>query len=202
MRMKGEVLANRSSQSRSKTDFYPTPPDVTIALLDFLEMDGILCPSEHIILEPACGNGKMVDAMLERGYSVKYSDLFPTGYRGDIQAVNFLTAPMDTSVDWIITNPPFSQADQFIHHCLELDKPFAFLLKSQFWHAKSRLELFRKHPPAYVLPLTWRPDFLWGAKSGSPTMEVIWTVWLGDECITEYHPLPKPFVSVNPFSNR
>ena len=93
--------------------------------------------------------------------------------------------------DFIITNPPFSKATEFITHALELGKPCAFLLKSQFWHAKSRLDLFRANPPSYVLPLTWRPDFLYGAKSGSPTMECLWTVWAeGSETI--YYPLEKP----------
>lgn len=187
--MNGSVLANKSATDRSATDFYPTPPDVTLALLDFLEMDGRL-DNNQTIWEPACGTGEMAEAMKEKGYSVFSSDRYPSGYGNPI-AVDFL-ASEPVEVDWIITNPPFSLAEKFIRHALELDRPFAFLLKSQFWHAKKRLELFEKHPPAYVLPLTWRPDFLCGKKSGSPTMECLWTVWLQQECITEYHPLRRP----------
>lgn len=184
--MNGTILSNRSAVDRNKTDFYATPPEVTVALLDFLEDRGLITPY-CTIWEPACGGLAMVDVLLDREYRVVWSDLHPQ-IKG-MMPLNFLHA--DEKCDWIITNPPFSKATEFITHALELGKPCAFLLKSQFWHAKSRLDLFRENPPSYVLPLTWRPDFLYGAKSGSPTMECLWTVWSGGhESI--YHPLEKP----------
>jgi hypothetical protein len=184
--MNGTILSNRSAVDRNKTDFYATPPEVTVALLDFLESKKLISP-DCFIWEPACGNCDMVDVMFERGYRVGASDLYPQ-FKCQ-HPCDFLTANLHC--DWIITNPPFSKATEFITHALELGKPCAFLLKSQFWHARSRLELFRENPPSYVLPLTWRPDFLFGAKSGSPTMECLWTVWSGGhESI--YYPLEKP----------
>lgn len=105
----------------------------------------------------------------------------------------FFDLAAEYQCNWIITNPPFSMASKFIQHALELGAPCAFLLKSQFWHAKSRLDIFRGCPPSYVLPLTWRPDFLYGAKSGSPTMELLWTVWAGTHDAT-YCPLERPEV--------
>lgn len=189
--MRGNILANRSAKDRNKTDFYPTPPDVTTALLKFLEEYSHLQPW-MTILEPACGTGKMVEAMNARGYSVDYFDLYLTGFRGGFDSRDFLQLT-DTGCDWIITNPPFLAAEAFIRHALDLKKPCAFLLKSQFWHAKKRLQLFRDSPPSYVLPLTWRPDFLNGSKSGSPTMEVAWSVWLPyQQGYTLYHPLERP----------
>lgn len=185
--MNGTVLANRSAVDRNKTDFYETPPDVTVALLTFLEKQGLIRQG-CTIWEPANGGGKMERVMFDRGYNVIGTDLHPA--TDGVPSVDFLTAEMPC--DWIITNPPFSQAEAFIRHALELHRPFAFLLKSQFWHARSRVNLFRDHYPAYVLPLTWRPDFLWGTKSGSPTMEVLWTVWDRGDFITEYIPLERP----------
>ena len=173
--MNGTTLTNRSAVDRNKTDFYETPEDVTAALLDFLESHGYLVPPYSRIWEPACGAGKMAEVIRSRGYNVSASDLHDQGY-GET-GVDFITANPPQYSTWIITNPPFKDAERFIRRALDLRKPFAFLLKSQFWHAKSRLQLFRDHPPAYVLPLTWRPDFLYGAKSGSPTMEVMWSVW-------------------------
>lgn len=184
--MNGTVLSNRSAVDRNKTDFYATPPEVTIALLDFLESKGLIDPG-HCIWEPACGNLDMANVMRKRWYLVRVSDLHPQSLGQP--AIDFLTTSI--KCDWIITNPPFSKATEFITHALELGKPCAFLLKSQFWHAKSRLDLFREHPPSYVLPLTWRPDFLYGVKSGSPTMECLWTVWAGDQGPI-YWPLEKP----------
>ena len=184
--MNGTILSNRSAVDRNKTDFYATPPEVTVALLDFLESKDLIRPN-CIIWEPACGSGAMTEVMFNRGYGVLGTDLYPQ--TPDIAGEDFLKS--NNRCDWIITNPPFSKATEFITHALELGKPCAFLLKSQFWHAKSRLDLFRENPPSYVLPLTWRPDFLYGAKSGSPTMECLWTVWAGGhESI--YYPLEKP----------
>ena len=184
--MNGTILSNRSAVDRNKTDFYATPTEVTEALLEFLESKKLITPY-CTIWEPAVGSCAMAEVMLDHEYRVIGSDLYPQ-INGMI-GLDFLQAT--EKCDWIITNPPFSKATEFITHALELGKPCAFLLKSQFWHAKSRLELFREHPPSYVLPLTWRPDFLYGAKSGSPTMECLWTVWAGgDESI--YWPLEKP----------
>ena len=184
--MNGTILSNRSAVDRNKTDFYATPPEVTIALIDFLESKKLISPPASI-WEPAAGSWAMVEVMLDREYRVLASDLHPQV--SGMLPMDFLLA--NERCDWIITNPPFSKATEFITHALELGKPCAFLLKSQFWHAKSRLDLFRKHPPSYVLPLTWRPDFLYGAKSGSPTMECLWAVWAGGR-ETIYYPLEKP----------
>lgn len=190
--MNGTILSNRSAVDRNKTDFYATPTEVTVALLDHLEYWGLITPPSTI-WEPACGRGDMADVMFDRGYKVLPSDLYPQ-IEG-MPPTDFLSS--EAKCDWIITNPPFSKATEFITHALELRKPCAFLLKSQFWHAKSRLDLFRGNPPSYVLPLTWRPDFLFGAKSGSPTMECLWTVWYPDEYETIYWPLEKPKEVVN-----
>lgn len=184
--MNGTILSNRSAVDRNKTDFYATPPEVTVALLEFLESKKLISP-QATIWEPAAGSLAMAKVMLAREYRVVVSDLHPQVPW--MVSIDFLH--WDERCDWIITNPPFSKATKFITHALKLGKPCAFLLKSQFWHAKSRLDLFRENPPSYVLPLTWRPDFLYGAKSGSPTMECLWTVWAGED-ETIYYPLEKP----------
>lgn len=186
--MNGTILANRSAVDRSKTDFYETPPEVAVALLNFLEAKNMISPG-CLIWEPACGSGKMLRVMLDRGYAIMGTDLYPE--TDGAPCVDFLKS--EKPCNWIITNPPFSMATEFIRHALELGKPCAFLLKSQFWHARSRLRLFRDNAPTYILPLTWRPDFLYGAKSGSPTMEILWTVWAGTHDAT-YCPLERPEV--------
>lgn len=94
--------------------------------------------------------------------------------------------------DIIITNPPFSLSEEFILHAWELGKPFALLLKSQYWHAARRYELFTRCTPSEILPLTWRPDF---DGRGAPLMDVMWCVWKfgPDEPIfPAYIPLRRP----------
>ena len=149
-----------SGGTRKPLDFYATPPEVTAALLDALKL-----PKSITIWEPACGDGAMADVMESYGYKVIRSDIQ--------QGQDFLTIPKQDA-DWIITNPPFSLAEQFIRRAHEHDLSFAFLLKSQYWHSKKRLALIKEIPPFAILPLTWRPDF---TGQGASLMDCIWVVW-------------------------
>lgn len=181
-----QIIGFSKGKERSQRDFYPTPPEVTEALVHFLGLKNLT------IWEPACGENDMAQVLRDAGNEVIATDIQ--------SGVDFLTCqPMEC--DWIITNPPFKLADQFITRCAEIRKPFALLLKSQYWHAGKRYELFRKHIPSFVLPLTWRPDFLFKnareygqpRRSAAPLMDVIWCAWnppyVGPAL---YHPLQKP----------
>lgn len=175
------ILANASADDRPATDLYSTPAEVTEALICKCQWD-----KESLIWEPAAGEGKMVDVFKREGYDVFASDI-STGT--DFTQADALEAEI------IVTNPPFFRAEDFIRTARRLEPTaFAFLLKSQFWHATTRLRLFQEIRPAYIFPLAWRPDFLFGAKSSSPTMEVQWCVWVHpfDNTTTEFQPIPRP----------
>lgn len=161
------IAGGNPAAGRRAWDFYPTPPEATLALLKFL---GI--PKSAVIWECACGSGEMSRAIAAEGYNVISSDIEDRGFGKG--GADFITYRQESGFDWIITNPPFSLAEQFIRRAWEYEKPFAFLLKSQFWHAARRMALFGEHTPSYILPLTWRPDFTGG---GSSLMDVTWTVW-------------------------
>lgn len=75
------VACGNSAYCRKKSDFYPTPWEVTQALLNFLE----LRPGTRI-WEPACGDGKMVDVLMRNGMAVAFSDIS--------MGVDFLTADL------------------------------------------------------------------------------------------------------------
>lgn len=180
----GVVLTNASATDRNSTDFYPTPENVTVALVNHLGLRGVT------VWEPACGAGHMAEALIKTGNRVVASELHWQGY--GFGGVDFLSVAAPTC-DWIITNPPFKLAERFIERCIEHRKPFAMLLKSQYWHSSKRRSLFERHRPVAVLPLTWRPDFHFGAKGGSPTMECVWTVWGATPATaTQFLPLQRP----------
>lgn len=176
------IVGGNSAFGRNKSDFYPTPPEVTQALLEFLKLEPM-----QTIWEPACGDWHMANVLIENNHAVIGTDIK--------YGTDFLTAELPKGVDFIITNPPFSQSEAFIRKCVSHRVPFALLLKSQYWHAARRLSLFQEHPPMYVLPLTWRPDFTFQTRGkGNPLMDVIWCVWGagGNAGWTEYIPLAKP----------
>lgn len=182
--MQGKILTNASAIDRSKTDFYPTPPEATIALLEYLGLH------HKRVWECACGKGDISKVLMAYGCDVRSTDLYDDSY-GEV-GIDFLTAEMIGNPDWIITNPPFKHAEAFIRKASEHGKPFALLLKSQYWHASRRTKLFREYKPSKVLALNWRPDFHFGAKGGSPTMECIWVVWGTGEKETIYDILERP----------
>lgn len=185
-------LTNGGDQSkRRELDFYPTPPDATHALMQFMRDAGYI-DDDWSVWEPACGNGAMSEVIKQYAPNIRNSDLRETGYGEG--GTNFLDMKFDC--DAIITNPPFNLSEQFIEHALSQASTVAMLLKSQYWHAARRHALFERFPPAWVLPLTWRPDFLYDQRSngakGAPTMEVHWTVWRISDTNTKYRLLKRP----------
>jgi hypothetical protein len=181
-----KIIGGGDPAKRKAHDFYPTPPEVTHALLELIQP--ILHP-DSIIWEPACGDGDMQNAIAGRGFKVLGTDI-QNGF-------DFLTMEPPFDYDWIITNPPFSSSEAFIRRAHRTGKPFCMLLKSQYWHSAKRFNLFTECVPDIVAPLTWRPDFLFKSegKHGSPLMDVMWCVWLPSPRFfgeTQYIPLERP----------
>lgn len=163
-------------KNRRELDFYPTPREVTVALMEYFKWK----PS--LVWEPASGDGAMADVLRYYGHEVVCTDI-ATG-------TDYLKTP--GKADMIITNPPFNLSEEFIRKALTEADVVAMVLKSQYWHARKRYGLFNDSLPSYIMPLTWRPDFMAGERGGSPTMEVIWTVWIKGDNGCRYVPLLKP----------
>lgn len=165
---------------RQKDDWYPTPPDVTRALLS------VWRPASPVVWEPACGCGAMAREIEGAGLEVVGTDMADRGY-GE-PGVDFLTSPK--RADCIITNPPFDLAAAFIERAFAIGvQEMALVLKSTYWHAAKRQAIWMRHRPSLILPLLWRPDFL---GKGGPTMEIMWCVWGQDVGATEYRLLQRP----------
>jgi len=185
MNEQAQITGAGPAVRRRALDFYPTPPDVTTALLDFLQL-----PQWFTVREPAAGDGAMSRVLEKRFYRVISEELAPDGY--GFGNVDFLGVNTVAHANAIITNPPFGLAEQFILTALQRADVVAMLLKSQYWHAASRAYLFETHPPAWILPLTWRPDFLAGERGGAPTMEMQWSVWIKGQTDTRTRLLRRP----------
>jgi hypothetical protein len=161
-------------RSRQADDWYPTPPEVTHALLRMWR------PRGRIVVEPACGDGAMARVIEGYGYRVIASDLVDRGYgRGGIDFLTVTSVPRDAA---LITNPPFDDdlPERFIRHAVAIGVvEMAMLLKATFWSAACRLPLWHQHQPKIEAMLTWRVDFL---DLGNPAMDCVWCVWYpGDE---------------------
>ena len=148
-----------SGYQRKERNSYETPAWVTLALVPHLP-----APPQSA-WEPAAGTGKMVRALEEAGYQVTATDI-ETG-------TDFLTETR--RVDWIITNPPYERAREFIEHALSLADHVAMLLRTDFDHAKTRHHLF-KGPFAKKLVLTKRIKWFDDSR-GSPSFNHAWFIW-------------------------
>ena len=114
---------NNSSGKRKKSDFYETPYSLTRL---FLEKEADRMPG--LVLEPACGNGAIVKVLKEFGKRVVCYDK-ETDFLKEKQVYNY-----------IITNPPFSIAGDFIEKAKEISERFSFLLPLSYLHGKKRYD--------------------------------------------------------------
>lgn len=122
---KGKNFSCNNLGQRKKSDFYETPYSITEQFLLKGHFD-----AHQEVLEPACGQGAIVRVLQKLGCSNI------TSY--DIEK-NFLTETVQ--YDQIITNPPFSLADEFILKAKEIARDrFAFLLPLSYLHGKRRYD--------------------------------------------------------------
>jgi len=98
---------------RPDDDYYPTPPALTMAMLEH-EQAALTRLGIKRIWEPACGAGHISHLLTQLGYQVEATDLYDRGY--GTPGVNFLHQSKTAypNIQAIITNPPFSILNQFI----------------------------------------------------------------------------------------
>ena len=136
--------SNHSEGDRANLDYYATDPE---AVEKLLEKEDFF----HYIYEPACGGGHIAEVLKRNGFDVLCSDIVDRGYSGQTQTEDFLhtTFSPRNSRD-IITNPPYSQAMEFVKHALDVSQEsvkVAMFLKLTFLEGIKRKALFDKYPP-------------------------------------------------------
>lgn len=168
------VMAQRI-EPHDSLDFFPTPPWATRALCEELGSVDVL--GRYTAWEPACGQGDMSRPMAEYFRKVYASDVHPYG-AGDVR--DFLMCE-PREEDWIITNPPFRLAQQFITEgLLRARRGVAVLVRTSFLESVGRYnDLFRYAAPTYVMQFTERVPMHKGklTATGSTATAYCWLVW-------------------------
>jgi len=170
------VMAQRHEAADSPDDF-PTPPWATRALVEHIlgveHVHGLTC------LEPACGRGYMSRPLGEYFGEVDSADAFQYGYA---PVRDFLTFPYAAlSHDWVITNPPFRLAEEFVERAMVVArKGVAVLARTVFLESVGRYEnIFRSSPPTIFAQFSERVPMVRGrvdAKASTAT-GYAWFVW-------------------------
>lgn len=151
-------------------DFYVTPKLATIKLLSVEIFEGG-------IWEPACGDGAISNVLLNAGYDVHSTDLYDHSYGQT--GVDFLSI-YDTPYN-IITNPPYSLANDFAKRAIKIThKKVALLLRIAFLEGQKRYkEIYKNTPPdrihIFSKRLTMYPKN--AERKGSGTTAYAWFIW-------------------------
>lgn len=172
------VMAQRIEPNDSPDDF-PTPPWATRALLEHVINENQANFRDMTCLEPACGAGHMARVLQEYFSNVVASDAFTYGY-GDVR--DYLRAPYESaSVDWVITNPPFRLAKDFVLQSLDVARVgVAILARTVFLESIGRYdEIFSKEPPSKFAQFVERVPMVRGRLDGSASTATgyAWLIW-------------------------
>jgi hypothetical protein len=157
------------AQTRDPNDFYRTPEVATLSILS----------REHFgqtIWEPCCGDGAISRVLKAAGYKVYSSDLIDRGYG---HVADFLT-PTRRMVDSIVTNPPFSLAEQIVRKALQCTTfKVAMFLRLSFLESARRYPLFQETPLKTVYVFSNRLSLYPGDQPnrGGGSLAFAWFIW-------------------------
>lgn len=172
------VMAQRTEAFDSLDDF-PTPPWATRALLEHVFKEDKKSLFRLSCLEPACGAGHMAKVLAEYFGVVTSFDVHDYGFG---QQRDYLKCPYAIgSWDWVITNPPFRLAEEFVLRSLEVaQEGVAILARTVFIESVGRYEnLFRSQPPTTYAQFTERVPMVKGRldKKATTATSYCWLVW-------------------------
>lgn len=177
---------SKNNTPRSKNDFYPTPKEV----VRFILQRSIQDKKPVNILDPGAGTGAFGSVARELCPSatiVGVDNLFSwpaAGYNFWL-AYNFLDKPPEWlkpfSFDWVIGNPPFKLAQEFVEKSMEM-MPFCgtitFLLRLAFLESHKRVDFFKRYPLSEVCVLASRPSFNGTGQTDATAYAVFeWVKW-------------------------
>lgn len=178
---RSSAVMQQRREPKDSLDLFPTPLWATRALLVWIEANvGAL--SDQTAWEPCAGLGHMVRPLRERFALVHESDVYahrPAAVRADFLMPG---PPLFDDVDWIVTNPPFRLAQQFIERALPIAQGgVAALVRTAFLEGQERhADLFSRQPPTDILQFTERvtmlKDRIAKPHEGSATA-YCWCVW-------------------------
>lgn len=150
---KGKAFGAHRTPKRREGDFYETPYSVTQQFLDAEHKeDGRFIGT---ILEPAAGNGAIVKVLEENGYNLQVIS-------GDIsRGADFLQETY--SFPNMVTNPPYSLANEFIEHAKTvITHKFCMLLPVDYLGGEDRfqrkLHTDKDFPLSRIYIFTRKPD--------------------------------------------
>jgi hypothetical protein len=174
------VMARRVEPPNS-LDYFPTPPWATRALCE-----DVLMRSDYggRVWEPAAGMGHMSEVLGEYFATVFPSDVHDYGRGYTVgsfvgEGPDVVTAPFEP--DWVITNPPFNLAQEFVERGLAVARRgVAVLVRVAWLEGGGRYRsLFGVNPPHTIAIFAERVPMVkgrWDPDASSAT-SYAWVIW-------------------------
>jgi hypothetical protein len=177
------MSATNRGMKRIDSDFYATPEATISNFLIKYNSD----MNEKKILEPSAGNGNFIKVI---------KNMYPNSiitaneireeenknlklYSDNVTHLDFLKFDKTEDYDFIIGNPPYSLAIEFIQKCLEISTTNTvtiLLLRTAFLESKKRYGFWQKHPVNHLYVLSQRPSFM---GKGTDATSYSFFVWDG-----------------------
>ena len=183
------VMAQRIEPPDALDDF-PTQPWGTRALCEHV----IDVSSDQAVWEPACNRGYMARPLQEYFGRVYRSDIFgyddeidTPDYPGQDRVCDFLFPAQwleieNKGVDWVITNPPFRLAEEFMTRASAVVRlGYAMLVRTQFLEGVGRYNrLFNVNPPTIIAHFAERLPLVKGRCDPKATTATSysWLAWI------------------------
>lgn len=189
---------SRDTDNHDKDD-YETPAWVVNALL---ENHPLPFPIGKV-LEPCAGSGAILRAFYAKYWNQRQEAFKFTAveirqepcydlqrWADKVHCADFLTWQPDEEYRLILTNPPYSIAQQIVEHALDIahGAEVIMLLKLSFLATLERFPFWQKHPLSKLLVLRDRPSFIGGGSDNSEYAWMIWNSGPGQEIRTIYSP--------------
>ena len=153
---------------RREADFYPTPTEAILPILD-----RILWERVGLAFEPCRGDGAIYDLVCERAVATDWCELS--------EGRDYLASHCE-DVDLIITNPPFSLAMEFLKKSLHESGTVVYLLRLNFLGSQKRRLFWQTCKPTHLYVLSKRPSF---TGHGTDATEYAWFCWDDSEVIID-----------------
>lgn len=174
----------KRGSSKDGVEDFPTPPWATRAFVNHV-LGGRDATKGQVVWEPCANRGYMVRPLQEFFFKVIGTDLMDYGV--GFPVIDFMTGPKPSDfgehVDWIITNPPFNIAVDFVLRALEKDMSthgVAVLLRTNWVEGVDRHQrLFAKNPPSRICQYVGRVPIVRGRvdQKVSTAMPYAWFLW-------------------------
>lgn len=182
--MNCSTVRMKSNKPRADRDLYETPISLIMQACKRLNEDEklFLCLGERLVLDAGCGRGvwgfigvSLFHNGKSFGIDIK-EDEEQNQFLDNFILQDYLNWNPNNKFDLILGNPPFSNAEEFVHHSFDLleDSGYIyFFLRLAFLEGRKRqLSLFEKYPPKRVYVLTRRPSFF-STKKGKDTTDTL-----------------------------